>query len=102
MLQRARSGLRGEAEQSATRPEYTREARSGAASGLLYGIDNRQKREMTEIAVAGAYSAHAVLAHQHGCVKIVHQVPAKVGKFGNCLRQNCCVTRSWNQQVKPG
>ena len=70
------------------------EAWSPAASGLLYWIDDRQKRKMSKIAVAGTNPADAVLAHQHGNVKIVHQVPAKVGELGHCLCQDCCVTRS--------
>ena len=55
---------------------------------------------MTKIAVPSTDSADSVLAHQHRRVKIVHQVPARLGLLGYGLRQDCCMTLGRNLQFK--
>lgn len=53
-----------------------------------------------EVSVSGVDASNAVLAHEHGRVRIMHQVPAEKWEFGEDLRHDSSVAGRWRQHAE--
>jgi hypothetical protein len=61
-----------------------------------------QKFESVEISIASADSTDAVLPHENGCVRVVHEIAGDVRQFRKDLFSDLGVSLRGNENTKPG